>query len=122
MAGFVIKLADERGRIQEQVQVAGSAEELRGRFSQAGYYVYSVRPRSFARIGSRKKAKLEAFIVFASSSDLIKAGLPPVLGSLEMLAKGKRTPFAAGNCRMSPSACAGESTPLLLAGLRGDSP
>jgi len=29
MAEYVIKLADERGRIQEQVQVAGSAEELR---------------------------------------------------------------------------------------------
>ena len=45
MAEYVVKLADERGRIQEQVQVAGSAEELRTRFSSAGYYVYSVRPR-----------------------------------------------------------------------------
>ena len=45
MAEYVVKLADERGRIQEQVQIAGSAEELRSRFSQAGYYVYSVRPR-----------------------------------------------------------------------------
>ncbi len=45
MAEYVVKLADERGRIQEQVQVAGSPEELRSRFTQAGYYVYSVRAR-----------------------------------------------------------------------------
>jgi type IV pilus assembly protein PilC len=42
MAEFVIRLADERGRLQEQVQTAASAEELRNRFTQAGYYVYSV--------------------------------------------------------------------------------
>ena len=29
MAEFVIKLADERGRVQEQVQTASTAEELR---------------------------------------------------------------------------------------------
>ena len=51
MAEYVIKLADERGRIQEQVQIAGSAEELRARFSQAGYYVYSVRPRGYPQCG-----------------------------------------------------------------------
>ena len=91
MAEFVIKLADERGHIQEQVQVAGSAEELRARFSQAGYYVYSVRPRGFGGIGgSRKKAKLEAFIIFNQQFlTLIRAGLP-ILGSLEMLAKGQK--------------------------------
>ena len=48
MAEFVIKLADERGHVQEQVQSAASAEELRQRFSQAGYYVYSVKPRGLA--------------------------------------------------------------------------
>ena len=57
MAEFVVKLADERGRIQEQVQVANSAEELRNRFSQAGYYVYSVKPRGLrgggAEVGGR---------------------------------------------------------------------
>ena len=40
MAEYVVKMADERGRIQEQVQIAGTAEELRNRFVQAGYYVY----------------------------------------------------------------------------------
>ena len=46
MAEFVIKLADERGHIQEQVHTAASAEELRTRFTHAGYHVFSVRPRS----------------------------------------------------------------------------
>ena len=35
MAEFVIKLADERGRVQEQVQTAATAEELRARFIHA---------------------------------------------------------------------------------------
>ena len=91
MAEFVIKLADERGRIQEQIQVAGSAEELRSRFSQAGYYVYSVRARGMGGINrSRKRANLEAFIIFNQQFlTLVRAGLP-ILSSLEMLAKGQK--------------------------------
>ena len=42
MNEFTIKLADERGRVQEQVHAAATAEELRSRFTQAGYLVYSV--------------------------------------------------------------------------------
>jgi type IV pilus assembly protein PilC len=88
MAEFVVKLADERGRIQEQIQVAGSAEELRHRFSQAGYYVYSVQARGMGR--NRKRAKLESFIIFNQQFlTLIRAGLP-ILSSLEMLAKGQK--------------------------------
>ena len=64
------------------------------RFSQAGYYVYSVKPRGLA--GSRKKAKLETFIIFNQQFlTLIRAGLP-ILGSLEMLAKGQKNPTFAG--------------------------
>jgi type IV pilus assembly protein PilC len=87
----VVKLADERGRMQEQVQVASSAEELRNRFSQAGFYVYSVKPRGMGGAGrSRKRAKLESFIIFNQQFlTLIRAGLP-ILGSLEMLAKGQK--------------------------------
>jgi type IV pilus assembly protein PilC len=91
MTEFVVKLADERGRIQEQVQIAASAEELRNRFSHAGYYVYSVRQRGLTSAGhSRKRAKLESFIIFNQQFlTLIRAGLP-ILGSLEMLAKGQK--------------------------------
>ena len=88
MAEFVIKLADERGRVQQQVHSAATADELRNRFTQAGYYVYSVKPRGLT--GSRKKAKLETFIIFNQQFlTLIRAGLP-ILGSLEMLAKSQK--------------------------------
>ena len=90
MAEFVIKLADERGRVQEQVQTAATAEELRSRFAHAGYHVFSVRARSgFAGI-SRRKVKLEPFLIFNQQFlTLIKAGLP-ILGSLLMLAKNQK--------------------------------
>jgi type IV pilus assembly protein PilC len=94
MAEFVIKLADDRGRVQEQVQSAASAEELRQRFSQAGYYVYSVKPRGMS--GGKRKVKLEAFIIFNQQFlTLVRAGLP-ILGSLEMLAKSQKNPHFAG--------------------------
>jgi type IV pilus assembly protein PilC len=95
MAEFVIKLADERGRVQEQVQTASSAEELRLRFSHAGYHVFSVRARG-GGIGRRRKVKLEPFLIFNQQFlTLIRAGLP-ILGSLQMLGKiQKSAHFAA---------------------------
>jgi type IV pilus assembly protein PilC len=87
MAEFVIKLADERGRIQEQVQTASNAEELRARFAHAGYHVFSVRSRSGLAGISRRKVKLEPFLIFNQQFlTLIRAGLP-ILGSLQMLSK-----------------------------------
>jgi type IV pilus assembly protein PilC len=96
MAEFVIKLADERGRVQEQVQTAATAEELRARFAHAGYHVFSIRARSgFAGL-KRRKVKLEPFLIFNQQFlTLIRAGLP-ILGSLQMLAKNqKNAHFAA---------------------------
>jgi len=88
MAEFVIKLADERGRMQEQVQTAASAEELRLRFTHAGYHVFSIRARG--SMGRRRKVKLEPFLIFNQQFlTLIRAGLP-ILGSLQMLAKGQK--------------------------------
>jgi len=90
MAEFVIKLADERGRVQEQVQTAATAEELRARFIHAGYHVFSVKQRSAASPFSRRKVKLERFLIFNQQFlTLIRAGLP-ILGSLTMLAKGQK--------------------------------
>ncbi len=37
MTEFVVRLADERGRVQEQTHAAATAEELRARFTQSGY-------------------------------------------------------------------------------------
>jgi type IV pilus assembly protein PilC len=91
MTEFVIRLADERGRVQEQTHAAATAEELRARFTQAGYYVYSVKARGLlAGQGKNKKVKLEPFLVFnAQFLTLIRAGLP-ILGSIELLARRQK--------------------------------
>jgi type IV pilus assembly protein PilC len=93
MAEFVIKLADERGRVQQQVQTAATAEELRARFTHAGYHVFSIKARGGS---SRRKTKLEPFLIFNQQFlTLIRAGLP-ILGSLQMLGKAqKNSNFAA---------------------------
>src|SRR6202046_952676 len=92
MNEFVVKLADERGRVQEQSHAAATAEELRARFTQAGYYVYSVKARSVLGSGAKKKVKLETFLIFNQQFlTLIKAGLP-ILGSLELLARRQKLP------------------------------
>jgi type IV pilus assembly protein PilC len=91
MTEFVIKLADERGRVQEQSHAAATAEELRSRFTQAGYYVYSVKAKSVLG-ASKKKVKLETFLIFNQQFlTLIRAGLP-ILGSLELLGKRQKLP------------------------------
>jgi type IV pilus assembly protein PilC len=91
MTEFTIRLADDRGRIQEQNHAAATAEELRARFTQAGYLVYSVKPRSaLAGAGKSKKVKLGPFLVFNQQFlTLIRAGLP-ILGSIELLAKRQK--------------------------------
>ncbi len=90
MAEFVIKLADERGRVQEQVQTAATAEELRARFAHAGYHVFSIKARTGFAGFARRKVKLEPFLIFNQQFlTLIKAGLP-ILGSLQMLGKNQR--------------------------------
>jgi type IV pilus assembly protein PilC len=90
MAEFVIKLADERGRVMEQVQTAATAEELRARFAHAGYHVFSVKARSGMQGLSRRKVKLEQFLIFNQQFlTLIRAGLP-ILGSLQMLGKTQK--------------------------------
>jgi len=108
MAEFVIKLGDERGRVQEQVHSAASAEELRHRFTQAGYYIYSVKPRGLTR--TRRKTKLETFIIFNQQFlTLVRAGLP-ILSSLEMLAKSQKNPtFAAQLQNVAARVRTGES-------------
>jgi len=90
MTEFVIKLADERGRVQEQTLPAATADELRNRFTQAGYYVYSVKPRSVGSASKRKKVKLESFLIFNQQFvTLIKAGLP-IPGSLQLLGRRQK--------------------------------
>ncbi len=90
MTEFTIKLADDRGRVQEQVHTAATAEELRTRFTQAGYLVYSVKSKSTFGRPAKKKVKLDTFLIFNQQFlTLIRAGLP-ILSSLELLAKRQK--------------------------------
>src|ERR1700712_633318 len=90
MTEFTIKLADDRGRVQEQTHAAATAEELRARFTQAGYLVYSVKAKSALGGNKKKKVKLETFLIFNQQFlTLIRAGLP-ILGSLDLLAKRQK--------------------------------
>ncbi len=96
MAEFIIKVADERGRVQEQVQSAATAEELRARFVHAGYHVIAVRSRSGFGGMKSGKIKLEPFLIFNQQFlTLIRAGLP-ILGSIQMLAKNQKDAHFSG--------------------------
>ena len=45
MAEFVLKYADQRGHMHQQTAQAASEKELRERYAQQGFLVYSVKPR-----------------------------------------------------------------------------
>ncbi|PYT22721.1 MAG: type II secretion system F family protein [Acidobacteria bacterium] len=94
MAEWVLKYADARGEIHQQVAQASTEQEIRERYSQQGFLIYSVRPRRIARglsteislLGRRKKLNLEKFLIFNQQFvTLVRAGLP-ILKSLDLLA------------------------------------
>src|ERR1700756_487108 len=96
MAEFVVKLADERGRVMEQVQTASTAEELRARFAHAGYHVFSVKARGGLGGVSPPQGKLEQFLICNQQFlPLIRAGLP-ILGSIQMLGKTQKNTHFSG--------------------------
>src|SRR5215831_10159000 len=89
MADFVLKYADGRGQIHQQVAAAASEKELRERYVNQGFLVYSIKPRSGTAAASllgRKKLNVEKFIIFNQQFvTLIRAGLP-ILKGLDLLA------------------------------------
>jgi len=93
MAEFLIKVADERGRLLEQVESGISESEVRDRFVQQGFLVYWVKPKGIlggGRVGRAKRVKPALFLVFNQQLlTLLKAGLP-VLGSLDLLIKRQK--------------------------------
>src|SRR5437763_14949986 len=91
MAEFVVKVADDRGRVHQQIEQGYSETEVRDRFSQQGYLVYWVKPQGMLAGGvsmrRRRKLKQATFLVFNQQFlTLIRAGLP-ILKSLELLIK-----------------------------------
>lgn len=91
MAEFVLKYADSRGQVHQQVAEAGSEQELRERLAEQGYLVYWIRPRlgvsELARGWRRpKRVNLEKFLIFNQQFvTLVRAGLP-ILKGLDLLA------------------------------------
>ena len=91
MAEFLLRYADARGQMHEQVAEAPTEREARDRLSQQGFLVYSVRAKDLgARLSGmtqrRKTVNLEKFLVFNQQFvTLIKAGLP-ILQGLDLLA------------------------------------
>ncbi len=94
MAEFVVKVADDRGRVHQQIEQGYSETEVRDRFSQQGYLVYWVKPQGMlaggVSIRRRRKLKQATFLVFNQQFlTLIRAGLP-ILNSLELLIKRQK--------------------------------
>jgi type IV pilus assembly protein PilC len=98
MAEFVIRAADERGKILQKAENGYSAAEIRDRYQQSGYLVYWVKPRGLLsggelRMPQRKKVTLEQFVIFNQQFlTLIRAGLP-IVQALELLAKRQRNQY-----------------------------
>src|SRR5467141_5325103 len=94
MAQFLVKIADDRGRLAQQVEHGYSESEVRERFVQQGYLVYWVKPRGLfsggkLQLGGRK-VKQSQFVIFNQQFlTLIKAGLP-ILTSLDLLIKRQK--------------------------------
>ncbi|MGD0435927.1 MAG: type II secretion system F family protein [Bryobacteraceae bacterium] len=92
MAEFVLKYADPRGEVHQQVAEAPSEKELRDRYSSQGFLIYSIRPRrEIAGVslggGRKKKINLEKFLIFNQQfNTLVRAGLP-ILKALDLLSE-----------------------------------
>src|SRR5580700_7099240 len=92
MSEWVLKYADPRGEVHHQVAEAPSEKDVRERFSQQGFLIYSVKPRrSIAGLatggGRKKKINLEKFLIFNQQFvTLIRAGLP-ILKALDLLSE-----------------------------------
>jgi len=95
MAQFLVKVADEQGHLREQVEHGHSEAEIHDRFTQQGYLVYWVKPRTIlstggGQFGKRGKLRQSAFLIFNQQFlTLIKAGLP-ILTALDLLIKRQR--------------------------------
>ncbi len=90
MADFVLKYADARGQIHQHVASAASEKELREKYAQQGFLIYSLKVRtggSTGLLGGKKKLNLEKFLIFNQQFvTLIRAGLP-ILKALDLLAE-----------------------------------
>jgi type IV pilus assembly protein PilC len=105
MSDFVLKYADARGEVRNQVAQGASEQDVRERYTRQGFLVYSVKPKQTGISlsgeihlpGRRRKLNLEKFLIFNQQFvTLVRAGLP-ILKSLDLLAErltdAKLTPY-----------------------------
>ncbi len=92
MAEFLLRYADPRGQMHEQVATATNEREARETLTQQGFLVYSVKPKELAArlatgsSSAQKTVNLEKFLIFNQQFvTLIRAGLP-ILKGLDLLA------------------------------------
>ncbi|MGD0500199.1 MAG: type II secretion system F family protein [Bryobacteraceae bacterium] len=91
MAEYILKYADGRGQIHQQVAAADSEADVRDKFTQQGFLIYSIKRRVAAPgavlLSRRKKISMEKFLIFNQQFvTLIRAGLP-ILKALDLLAE-----------------------------------
>ncbi len=96
MAQFLVKIADEQGHLRQQLEHGYSEAEVHDRFTQQGYLVYWVKPKTILSAGGGQfgqrsgKLKQSTFLIFNSQFlTLMKAGLP-ILTALDLLIKRQR--------------------------------
>src|SRR5258707_473340 len=95
MAQCLVKVADEQGHLRQQVEHGYSEAEVHDRFTQQGYLVYWVKPRTLlsaggGQFGRRGRLRQSTFLIFNQQFlTLIKAGLP-ILTALDLLIKRQR--------------------------------
>jgi type IV pilus assembly protein PilC len=99
MAQFLVKVADEQGHLRQQVEHGYSEAEVHDRFTQQGYLVYWVKPKTILSTGGGQfgqragKLRQSTFLIFNQQFlTLIKAGLP-ILTALDLLIKRQRDKF-----------------------------
>jgi type IV pilus assembly protein PilC len=89
MPEFLLKYADAKGEVRQQIAEAESEKDLRERISQQGFLIYSIKPRGeiATRLAvGRRKLDMEKFLIFNQQFlTLIRAGLP-ILKALDLLA------------------------------------
>src|SRR6202790_2882615 len=96
MAQFLVKVADEQGHLRQQVEHGYSEAEVHDRFTQQGYLVYWVKPRTLlstggGQFGRRGSLRQSTFLIFNQQFlTLIKGGLP-ILTALDFLLKRSAT-------------------------------
>ena len=80
-----------------RLSMGNSEGEVRERFAQQGFLIYSVKPKGLLsaemRLPRRRKIKQDQFVIFNQQFvTLIHAGLP-IIQSIELLMKRQRNPF-----------------------------